>query len=517
MKRVVPDRAGGYPARVRAASVLRTPLLAVLALTIVGGFAAASDEAAFKDIETRWRKLAKNKDEDANRERRKLLLRVFDFLDQKAARKLLRDAYGDEPTPDGRIAAVQVLAASGDPKDAEFLLGAFRKERSPGPVIALGQGLSFTAEASAPAMSAWAAAQAAKQKGDAQRSLLEGAAELGDPSALPALRALAGKLDEAGEFERLIALGSCGRAAAVPDLEKASLAPDADIRLGATLGLARTGGPGAPPAPTALPGLVAMAADLSPNVVEAAARGLAAAKHAPAVKPLADALTRAPLRTREVLRAALREITGRDAGHDPEAWQKDGGTAPAPKLPSFAGIDVATDHVALLLDLSRSMDDSGRLAAAKRVLHDFLGTLPEDAVFGVVAVGRTPVPLSDKLSTGATGSASAAAFLDKQLTAGGCDLREGLRYVLRQWPSIDTIVLATDSQPWGETADDTPLAVLQELRRDNRMRRVRLHIAFTAPGGRFAESEPKAEEYEDRKELLKLLAESADGKLVVQE
>ena len=496
-------------------SAVRSLLIAFAACLTVVGSAVASDEGAFKTLEAQWKKLAKNHDDAASRERRKLILRTFDFLDQKASRKFLRSAYGDENRTDNRIAVVQVLAASGDPKDMDFLLGAFKKEKEDGPKTALGQGLSYTRAEFAPAVSAWAASQVAKQKDEPQRALLEGIAGLADPAAFPALLALGDRFEKTASpeasFERLIALGACGREQAADTLGPASLETDGVRRLGAALGLARSGGVDAPPVAEALPSLVAMVGDADPRVVEVAAVALGKAKHAPAVDALAKALRTAPFRVREAIRTALREITGRDAGHDADAWLKAGGTAPPPSIPVIAGMLVPTDRVALILDLSRSMAWNGRLEKAQALLGEFLHTLPEGAEFGVIAAGRTPVLLDEKPLSGTSERIDADEWIRKQLTAGGCDLREALHLILQRWPTLDTIVIASDSSPYGDSADDTPLAVIQQFRQENRTRRVQIFAVFTAPGGRYEPSEIDPDEYEDHKLLLEQLTLATGG------
>lgn len=495
---------------------LRAACICLVAACASGTLAWASDEAAFKALDADWKKLSKNHDDVGNRGRRRLLLQLFDYRDLKACRKLLRSAYTDENLADSRIAAVQVLAACGDPKEVEWLLAGFKKEKEQGPQIALGLGLSFTAPADAPAVGAFAAAQVGKQKDEPQRALLEGLAELGEPAAFAPLAALAKtmeKAERATRFEYVTALGSCGREQAKEVLDQASLLPDADIRLAAALGFARMGGPDQPPPAAALTALTALVADADPRVVEAAAAALAKTKHTAAVKPMAEALRTAPLRTREALRDALKAITGRDAGHDADAWEKDGGTAPPPKLPVLEKAPLATDRVAVILDLSRSMDWNGRLPMAQSVLGTFVRTLPDGASLGVIAAGRTPVTMSENLATDAASRVAADEWIRKQTTARGCDMREAILLVMRQWPSVDTIVIATDSAPWGDTADDTPLEVMQEIRRENRTRRVHIHVVFTAPGGRFDTSETDESEYTDRKELLQQLAETSGGKL----
>lgn len=488
------------------------------AAVTVAAAALGSDEAGFKELEIRYKKAAKNRDDAGNRDRRRILLEAFAYRDLKPCRKLLRDAYGDEVLSDLRIFVVQSLAATGDPKDVDFLLTAFKKERMAGPQIALGRGLGYTDVAQAATISAYLAGLVTKQKGEPLRSILEGIGTLADPAAYPGLAALPAfgekndKLTKPEQFERLIALGSCGREKACAALATAATASDADFRLAAALGLGQTGGPDQPPAADSLPTLTALVADSDPRVVEAAANALAATKHEAAVKPLIEALRTQTFRTREAVRAALQAITGRDAGHDADAWEKAGGTAPPPKIPTVEGLPFASDRVALILDLSRSMAWNGRIGRAQGVLADAIHALPDDAYFGVVAAGRTPVVQSDKLATGGSAKIAAEEWFRKQLTAGGCDLREALNYVLRTWPSVDTIVLATDSAPFGESAEDTSFDVIEEFRRDARIRRVRVFVAFTCPGGRVEASETDADEYADRKEILKQFAEGSGGK-----
>jgi hypothetical protein len=505
------------PSRTRTLRRALVAAAAVLAGALAAApLAAAADEAAIKELEARYRKLAKNKDDAANRERRKLLFSLFDQRDLKGCRKLLREAYGEETLADNRIAVVQVLGATGDAKELDFLLGAFRKERLPGPQIALGQALSYTDPARAEAISSYAATLVARNKGDSGRSLLEGLGDLASPSAFPALKALGQKLTPPERFEQVIALGACGRAAAVPSLEALGTDPDAAVRLAVAIALGRTGGPEQPAAQDALTPLTSLLGDGDPRVVEAAALALAKTKHAPAVGPLTDALRRAPLRTREALRGALAALTGRECGHDADAW-KAGGTAPAPKIPVFAGLPVPSDHVAIVVDVSRRMSWNGRLARATGVCSEYLATLPADASFGLVACSRTPTPASEKLLLGDAGRRDAEDWLRKLATAGGCDLKEALVYVVRTWPSVDTIVVVGASAPLGDNADASPLEVIQEFRRENRALRVRVFSAFVAPGGRSPQMETDEGEYAERKDLLQELAESTGGKAAVLE
>ena len=54
---------------------------------------------------------------------------------------------------------------------------------------------------------------------------------------------------------------------------------------------------------------------------------------------------------------------------------------------------------------------------------------------------------------------------------------------------------------------------VETFRRANLTRRVKLHIAFIVPGGRFTTGEIE-DEFEDRTPMLKLMAETSGGKFV---
>ncbi|MCG3133042.1 MAG: hypothetical protein HMLKMBBP_00133 [Planctomycetes bacterium] len=485
--------------------------LAAAALLGLGATAGASDETAFKALKKEYDDLAKNQDDAAIRGRTWAILRCFDYLDQKACRKWLRDAYGDERAPDPRTAVALMLPAGGDPKDTEFLLGAFKKEKSPGPVIALGEGLSYVPEAGAAAMAAALNAQLARQKGEPQRSLIEGIGWLAQESSLQPLVALGDKLPRLEAYERLVAIGSCGKAKAVPFLQPHLASLEGDVRLAAVTGLALSG------APEALPLVADRLSDLDPRVVEEAANAVGKAKFADAKDALVGALSGAPLRVKEAIRAALREITGKDFGTDPEAWRAEKASASLAVTPSFFGMPVASDRVAVVLDLSRSMDWNGRLETARHGAATYVRMLPPTALVGAVGASRTVVPMGENLVTSKAGIDETAAWIEKQLSGTSFDFREAMLYVTRRYPEADTVVVATDSYPWGDSSEDTPRVVLQELRRDQRLNRLRFVIAFVAPGGRHTESETDAAEFEDRKKVLELLAKSTGGAFTVVE
>lgn len=498
-------------------ATLRKSLVAAAAAVSVAAAAFASDDKAFAELKARYEKAAKNHDDSGIRERRKIVLALFDHLDQKACRKLLREAFDGDDAVDTRVAVVQVLGASGDPKDLDVLVAGVGKDKKlRGPSIALGEGLSYTAPAAAPAASAHAVELAAKAKGDVRFALLEGVGELGDPGVYDAILALGEKWTPEEHFVVNTALGACGKEKAVAGLVADAKSSVPLARLGAVNGLARSG------AKESLAPLTDALHDLDPRVVETAAKALAAAKHAPAAGALVDAMSTAPLRLRWVLRESLAAILGKDVGLDAAAWRAvvDGkkpepAAVPAgePKLPQFFGIPVASDRVVVLLDLGRRMSWMNRLTRAQDGIVQYLESLDDTIGFNVYGCTKTADRFSKGFCAGAASRGQAVAWVRKQLTGGFFNMKTALLQVLEDEPDADTILLATDSLPWGEGAAESAMEVLEVFRRANLTRHVRVNVAYVIPGGRLATSEPE-DEFEDRATILKLLAEGSGGKFV---
>lgn len=480
--------------------------------------AAASDPKAFADLKAKYDKLLKVHDDVSIRERRKMLLECFDYLDQKPCRKLLHEAFDADDSAETRVAAVQVLGASGDPKDLDAIVRGVGKDKLRGATIAIGVGLACTPKDVAPAAAVHAVELASKAKGDLRVALLEGAAELAEPTAYDAVAAIAvdAKTPPDERFERDVALGACGKDKAVAALVAEGKSGDPTVRLGAAVGLAKTG------AKESLPALVECLHDLDPRVVETAADALGAAKHQPAATTLVDAMAAAPLRTRTALRAALAAIVGKDYGLDPAPWRDAlAGKKPeppvmpagAPKPPDFFGIPVASDRVVVVLDLAHHMDWKDRLTRAKGGVSSYLGAFGDAAEFDVFGCSKTTERFSRSMCAGAASRQQATAWVDKQLSAGGFDLERCLLDVFAEQPRADTILLATTSMPGGDSAAATAMEALQVIRRANLSRRVRIDVAFVAPGGRVTTSETDAE-FEDRALQLQILAETSGGKFV---
>ncbi len=473
-----------------------------------------SDPAEFKSLKSKFEEAARKHDDDDNRRRANVILEFFDYLDQKNCRKLLLEAYADERMwIDCRVAVVQVLGACGDAKTLDKLQGLYKKEKALSPLIALGEGLSYTSPEQHEDAAAWILKRFSKAKQPELRlAMLSGLASLEQADAYDELLALSRKLAARELHEVYIGMGLMGGEKAVPELEKAMGHPDVRARLGATIGLARS------THASRLPILVQALGDLDPRVRETAAIALGAAAHEDAGSSLVDMIGMGGLREREVARTALRAITKKDYGHDGTRWRAaiaEKAVAPGvelPKIPKAFGIEVASDSVVIMLDISRSMNWNDRLVRARDGLSDYLKELPEDAMFNAYGVARDPRRFSESgMVEVATERDAGVTWLQEQLTGGWIDVRKTFATILDENPDVDTIVFATDSQPWGSRRAETPMEPLLVFRQGNRTRQIRVHVVMTVPGGRYTESENSVLEWDNRIENLTQLAEDSGG------
>jgi hypothetical protein len=349
-------------------------------------------------------------------------------------------------------------------------------------------------------------------------ALLEGVAELAEPAAYDALAAfpIDAKTPKDERYVRNVALGACGREKAVPALAAEAKNGDPVVRLGAVTGLARTG------AKESLAPLTDALHDLDPLVVETAATALGAAKHQPATNALVDAMGAASLRSRIALRAALASIVGADHGLDPSAWRDAlagkkpaavSAAAAAQKGPEFFEIPAATDRVAVVLDRSHRMGWNGRMDRAKNGIASYLAAIDGSVAFNVYTCANVTESFSKSMCTGAASRDQSVEWVKRQLPGSGADLQRCLLQILAEQPDVDTILLATNSMPWGDSAATTAMETIEVFRRANLTRRVKLHVAFVVPGGRVTTSETN-DDFEDRATLLQLMAEMSGGKFV---
>ncbi len=486
-----------------------------LLIAAIASIALAADSPRFKALKKEYGALSRNHDDEASRARRLVLLEMFDVREESGARKLLKKALGDEKRIDNRVAVVHLLAGCGDPKAFTSMLSGLKKERFRAPVLAIGRGLGFTPDAARADVSTAALKALKRAKEDLRSALLEGLGELGAAEATPAL--LAYEPDDTVEgFYRNRSIGLCNGEGAeaflLTELDNAYPA----YRRGAVQGLAAIG------SDTALAALTKTALhDLDSRVVRAAAEALAAAGHKAAAPEMAKELHRSHWRrTREVLRQSLKTLLGKDLGYDAKKWEAAAAGKPStpgelPKQPEFFGVPVATNSVLVMLDTSRSVQWMGRLEREIEGCQEFITGLPDDAFFSVWNVTRSSQKYEEGMVAAESHRDSAIAWLGEQKSGRGwLYVKRALKEAVSDLPTVDTIVFATDSHPWGETAEETSLETIETFRHLNRDTDVRLVIALVMPGGRFEQSERSEVEIEERIEFLTQLAEESGGTFV---
>lgn len=489
-------------------------LTLALALGLALPAIAASD--AFKEIQALYEEVAGNRDDEGNLARRELYLQMYDHLHEKSCRKLLKEAYEEEVATDNRIRVVEVLGACGESRDLNWLVGEFKREKSRGAVLVLGQALGYTDTGDPKRVDEavkFASKHLKRAKDDLELALLEGLGSLPSPEAFAVLQKRGDKGPTPARFERAVGLGGSGGAEALADLDALSGASDPDVRLGAAIGLAAVG-------EAAEDRLIDLLGSDDPRVLEVAAQALADMGSKKAAPALIQAMNGSPLRTVEELRIALKALTEQDHGHDAAAWKAaivDGdekARGAHPKFPEFFGIPVASDRVVIFLDMSTSMDRNGRLEEQTAGVRTFLESLPDDVEFALYRAAATPESFRDDWASGPDDRAAAVTWIAESLTSRRFDLRAALLDALERFPTGDTFLVGTDSYPWGRGTIRAPRETVELFRSANRMPRVRLHCAYLTPGGPDETSDRDLREYDDRALVWQGMVDQADGKFV---
>lgn len=489
-------------------------LAVALALGLTLPAIAASD--AFKEIQELYEEVASNRDDEANLARRELYLQMYDHLHEKSCRKLLKNAYEEEVTTDNRVRVVEVLGACGESRDLNWLVGEFKREKSRGAVLVLGQALGYTDTSDPERMEEavkFAAKHLKRAKDDLELALLEGLGNIPSPEAFAVLQKRGDEGPTQARFERAVGLGQSGGSEALADLDALSGASDPDVRLGAAIGLAAVGAP-------AEDRLIGLLGSEDPRVLEVAAAALADLGSKKAAPSLIEAMNGSPLRTVEELRKALRTITEQDHGHDAAAWKAaivDGdkkARGAQPKFPEFFGIPVASDRVVIFLDMSTSMDRNGRLDEQTAGVTEFIEGLPDEVEFALYRVQGTPEPFRETWASGADDRSAAVTWIAESLTSRRFDFRAALLDALERFPTGDTFLVGTDSYPWGRGTIRAPRETIEIFRSANRMARVRMHCAYLTPGGPDETSDRDLREYDDRELIWQGMVDETDGQLV---
>lgn len=206
--------------------------------------------------------------------------------------------------------------------------------------------------------------------------------------------------------------------------------------------------------------------------------------------------------------AYLAHVTGVNFGTDAAGWRKwlddhrDGLVMPEPRPdypppatplvaadqhsdPAYYGIPLYAERVVFVVDTSASMDERGRLETAKRELESALYTLPDDALFTVVAYSDKVAAWEGQLvRADDDGKRRAAAFVRALRPHGQTATGDALALAF----SFDTeaVYLLSDGKPTAGRVVE-PAAIVRMVAEANKSRRVSLHTIGIAPDGGLAE------------------------------
>ena len=245
--------------------------------------------------------------------------------------------------------------------------------------------------------------------------------------------------------------------------------------------------------------------------IEAAAALARSSRDAPAgMDALVAALAKEKrLRARAAVAAALETLAGVPLGEDADRWsawwrrERAGWTpsrAPAPEAPRrgddsegtsrarFYDIPVDSDHVAFVLDTSRSMTDAARLGrdATKMqlALAEFAKTLAglrEPVVFNVFAFDTVVTPWRPRgVAAGPSARGEALRFMQKQVLDGRTNIFDALAAAMED-RETDTVFLLTDGAP-SAGEETTRTGFLRGLAHLRRWRPVRVHAVEVGAG-----------------------------------
>ena len=198
-----------------------------------------------------------------------------------------------------------------------------------------------------------------------------------------------------------------------------------------------------------------------------------------------------------------------------------------PDAPEFFGVAIPPGaNVAFIIDCSGSMErfDPGgekggrgsswevrqRMRRAKLQLKNCIKGINKQSRFNVIAFNQTVTVLNKSLvKANNTSRVRAWKFIDRLVPLSATHTDDALARAFQD-PNVDTIMLLTDGSPMkttGERAPELIPAILRQVKKVNRLRRVRIHtFGFTGgagqwppgskySGGRAPEEEPPASPY----------------------
>ncbi len=271
-------------------------------------------------------------------------------------------------------------------------------------------------------------------------------------------------------------------------------------------------------------------ADPVPRVRRAAIVALAARGGAGAIDLLLAAQAKEKEKERVVRRdlsAALRALTGKSLGRDPERWQSwwaaNRATFAGPAEPEpdshtyFFDVGLQTECVLFLVDVSASMqaqdaEGKSRLERAALELQGTLARLPPEARFVLFAFASEARRWPDSGEAAPARAGEAVQWLRSRKPAGSTNTYGALMSAFEDPVGPDTMVLLSDGSPYrcswrGRTYSERD-QILAEVRRANETRGVRVHAVALFTGGRGAGEE---EDEEGAAAFLRGLAREHEG------
>lgn len=522
--------------------------------------------ARLKEIEKKYEDLRRNQDLVPVRTRRNDVTFVGEMRYAPAA-KFCRKVFDDDRDVTTNVAALVAIGKCGDFDTIEYAVKKSISIAKKSPVFVANLPRMF-ANVEIPQAKEWLPS---RLEGIAQDDVLAwvvaAVGETGLEAAVPELRKVLDRSnDPAVRFETLRALGRCGKRAAFAKLIPFLSDQDWRLRMAAVEGLGFTG---EPEAIADVRRLIVRSEE--PIVVETAIEAVARLGTRDAFEPLIEGLKVGRLRARQKARAGLRNLAKTLYGHekdyhvDPNAWAtywRKASSGVSPDDPSFSRAEttsyfrfpVQSDRVLFILDVSGSMEwpdaprESGikpsdwkerRIDAAHkelfRVLRDLAkqnrGRLPKagkksettDLPYAPTEEGVEPPTLfnvatfagvvtpwqKEAVLANDVNVELAIAWIEKQLPRGGTATYDALEFGISQ-NNIDTVFFLSDGVPSLGRVEERE-AILAEVRRLNRFKRVTVHTVALIIGHSPIESARKYEDPDDMADLMRRIAVENQG------
>ena len=414
------------------------------------------------------------------------LERIADLKTPAAQRTLgeLLETYG----PADHRRALLILRAqirNGSPRDVDAAIRWIERRKQPLLVDLLHE---VVGAAQVPATRAYirdGALRAAAPRVKIQ--LIRGIGFSRDKGAVPALLRMLREEDRDVRVETLEALGRLQAERALPLIQVFLRDAMFELRDAAARALGLLG------SRKAVPALLRVLADPESLVIESAALALGKIGDPAAIPALIDGLEanrETNLRLVDAFVEALHEISGKAIAPDPElwrAWWESAKDKPFEKAsepigsttiegPSYYGFPVRSSRVVFVLDVSRSMGWNDRLKTAKEEIIKVLERLPRSTRFNLIVFSDEAVHWKGTagLKEASPGMVrEAIRYINSRRPIRGTNTYDALMKALDA-PRADTIYFLSDGHPSAGTVDD-PKLILNEVRRRNQYRRVRIH------------------------------------------